>query len=227
LVRGFLFDFDGTLVSLKIDPPKMKAAMIAELASQGFDTKPLDTSMPTQAIIDYARGQVQAERVRKDFNEVRSRLYAVLDALELEWNATSSPIDGATEALERLRKSHLSLAIVTNSGRASAQPVLDRFALSMLFDCIITRDDVNAMKPDPEGILKAMGVMGLKSVETIFVGDSAIDIRAARAAGVRMAAVTTGYHSAERLRTEGADYIIGSLGELDRIVLLDRKNTLK
>jgi phosphoglycolate phosphatase len=227
LVRGFIFDFDGTLVSLKIDPPKMKAAMIAELTSQGFNTNLLDTSLPTQVIIDYARGQVEAGSVATDFGQVRSRLYAVLDALELEWNATSSPIDGATEVLERLRRSHIGLAVVTNSGRASAQPLLDKYALSGLFDCIVTRDDVNTMKPDPEGILKAMGAMGLTKVDTVFVGDSAIDIRAARAAGIRMAAVTTGYHSADRLRTEGADYIIGSLGELDRIVLLDQKNTLK
>ncbi len=227
MVRGFIFDFDGTLVSLEIDVPMMKSAMIAELASQGFDTKPLDTSLPTQGIIDYARAQIEAGGVRRDFNEVRSRLYAVLDTLELGCNAASSPIDGVVEALQRLRESHLGLAIVTNSGRASSQQLLDRYTLSGLFDCILTRDDVTVMKPDPEGILKAMGVMGLTRVDAIYVGDSAVDIRAARAAGIRIAAVTTGYHSAERLRSEGADYIIGSLRELDGIILHDGTNTLK
>jgi len=222
MVRGFVFDFDGTLVSLKIDVPAMKSAMIQELASQGFDTKVLDSSMPTQTIIDSAKAQTETGVVRKDFREVRSRLYAVLDALEVGWNVESSPIEGVTDVLRRLRDSHLGLAIVTNSGRASAHQLLNRYMLSGLFDCILTRDDVTVMKPNPEGIVKAMDLLGLTNkADAIYVGDSAVDIRAARAAGIRIAAVTTGYHTAERLRAEGADYVIGSLSELERIVLLD------
>ncbi len=75
------------------------------------------------------------------------------------------------------------------------------------------------MKPHPEGILKAVELLRLTTGDTIYVGDSAIDIRAGKAAGVKVAAVATGHYSAERLRTEGADYIIGSLAELDALLL--------
>ena len=125
----------------------------------------------------------------------------------------------AADALGRLKRSSVGLAVVTNSGRAAAQFLFDKYNLAGYFDCILTRDDVRVMKPHPEGILKAIELLGVTKGDALFVGDSTIDIKAARAAGVRVAAVTTGNYSAERLKMEGPDYVIGSLSELDALLL--------
>ncbi len=119
VVRGLVFDLDGTLVSLKLDAVRLRSAMIEELRDQGFDISTLNTSLNSQSIIDFARSEVDSGRVRKVFDVVQSRLYAVLDKLELEWNAGSSPIDGATDALGRLRRSELGLALVSTSTTCS------------------------------------------------------------------------------------------------------------
>ena len=220
MVRGLVFDLDGTLVSLKIEVVRLRSTMIEELRGQGFDTSTLNTSLYSQNIIDFARSEVDAGRIGKSFDYVQSRLYSALDRLELEWNAESVPIAGATETLGRLRRSDIGLAVVTNSGRAAAQFLFDKYKLAEYFDVILTRDDVRVMKPHPEGILKAIELLGVTNSDALFVGDSTIDIKAARAAGVKIAAVTTGHYSAEKLQSEGADYIIGSLSELDALLNL-------
>src|SRR5438445_8952144 len=156
MVRGLVFDLDGTLVSLKIEVVRLRSTMIEELRGQGFDTSTLNTSLYSQNIIDFARSEVDAGRIGKSFDYVQSRLYSALDRLELEWNAESVPIAGATETLGRLRRSDIGLAVVTNSGRAAAQFLFDKYKLAEYFDVILTRDDVRVMKPHPEGILKAI-----------------------------------------------------------------------
>ena len=60
--------------------------------------------------------------------------------------------------------------------------------------------------------------MRLPGEESIYVGDSVIDVPAAKGAGVRIASVTTGRYTAERLREEGTDYVLGSLSELFDLV---------
>ena len=56
---------------------------------------------------------------------------------------------------------------------------------------VLTRDDVDELKPDPGMLLKALDLAGAKPDEAIFVGDAIIDIRAAKAALVRCVAVPT------------------------------------
>jgi phosphoglycolate phosphatase-like HAD superfamily hydrolase len=56
--------------------------------------------------------------------------------------------------------------------------------------------------------------MELPREEVLYVGDSVIDVRAARLAGIKVASVTTGRYTRERLQEEGTDYIMGSLSGL-------------
>ena len=56
------------------------------------------------------------------------------------------------------------------------------------FDVVVTEDDVRAPKPDPEGVLAAVRALGVAPGAAVYVGDSAGDLRAGRAAGTRVAA---------------------------------------
>ncbi|TLY12238.1 MAG: HAD family hydrolase, partial [Thaumarchaeota archaeon] len=78
--------------------------------------------------------------------------------------------------------------------------------------------DVPAMKPKPDGILRALDLLNLSKDELLCVGDSVIDIQAADAAGVRVASVATGNYSCERLQAEGADLIMSSISELPALL---------
>jgi len=60
------------------------------------------------------------------------------------------------------------------------------------FDVIVGGEDVAAHKPDPEGLLKAISMVGCQKEEVLFVGDSTVDARTAKNAGVDFVAVLTG-----------------------------------
>ncbi len=216
--RCFIFDVDGTLVTLNVDGDKLRSAMAGELNKLGFDISFIQAGGYTQDIIDKAKLQIELGEVEADFEKVKATLYRVLDELELRWNEKSEPIDGITEVLTDLRRRHggAKLATLTNSGRAPSDLLLRKYDLLKLFDYTFTRDELPFMKPRPEAILHALAAMGVPKGEALYIGDSVVDVRAAKAAGVRIASVASGRYSAERLRAEGADYVVGSVsGILD------------
>ena len=215
MVRGLIFDVDGTLVSLKVDGEKLRSTTTRELVRMGFDISFMDgSSLHTQEVIDRAREQIESGSVKIKFELFRAALNEALDSVEMDWNALAEPIQGTPELLDRLRAKNVKLATLTNSGRAPSEWLLRQHDLLRHFDFTLSRDEVTALKPSPEGVLKALDLMGLPKDEVVYVGDSIIDVRAAKAAGIKVASVTTGRYSHERLRNEGSDYILDSLSEL-------------
>jgi HAD superfamily hydrolase (TIGR01509 family) len=213
LIEGLLFDVDGTLVSLKVDVEKLRSTTAAAFVSGGFDISVIDPGkLSTQDMIDVARGQFESGAVVADYASFRRNLFTALDQIEMEWNALAEPIDGTAEVLARLRESgRVKLATLTNSGRAPSEWLLRRYDLLKYFDYTFTRDDVPALKPRPDGVRTALQVIGLPPEKVLFIGDSWIDVRAANTAGVKVASVTTGRYTLERLREEGSDYVLDSL----------------
>lgn len=215
MYRGLIFDVDGTLVSLKVDRDKLHARTMSELKGMGFEVSLIENNYRyTQDVIDWARDQVAAGRVSVDFETVRRNMNMALDELELDWNAQAEPIAGTTGVLRRLKGSSVRMATLTNSGKAPSDWLLKKHGLSGYFDFNLSRDDVAAMKPRPDGMVKAISMMGFPRDELLYVGDSVIDVLAAKGAGLKVASVVTGRYTAERLRSEGTDYILGSLSEL-------------
>lgn len=220
MTLGILFDLDGTLVTFNFDVQGSRKAVLAELSKLGFDTSGLSLTSPTQMVIDAAKAQVAAGSVKADFERVKKRLYSILDDFELESGKSVTAFPGAKEVLASLRSKSAKLAVLTNSGRRASSRILERSSLSGFFDFVLTRDDVDAMKPRPEGLSQAVSLFALPKEKVVYVGDSPYDIMAAKAAGLKVISVATGNHRIERLRSEGADEVVGSLAELPRTLAL-------
>jgi HAD superfamily hydrolase (TIGR01549 family) len=218
MIRAVIFDVDGTLVTFTFDIAGTRRALIGELISRGYSTSDLTTTTLTQVILDSAKEQIESGRVNDDYQALRSRVFSMLDRFELDSAKEAKPILGTLNTLKGLRLSSIRLGALTNSGRAGATRVLKKGGLMNVFELILTRDDVPAMKPKPDGILKALDLLNLSKDELLTVGDSVIDIQAADAAGVRVASVATGNYSRERLVSEGADLIMSSISELPALL---------
>jgi HAD superfamily hydrolase (TIGR01549 family) len=215
LIRGLIFDIDGTLVSLKVDGERLRSTTSRELTRMGFDVSFMkEGHFYTQDVIDRAKLQVETGVVDIDFELVRTSLNKALDALEMDWNAQAEPIEDTKKVLGHLKASSIKLATLTNSGRAPSDWLLRKHGLLGYFDFTLSRDEVVAMKPKADGMLKAISMMGLPREELLYVGDSVIDVLAAKAAGLKIASVTSDRYPFERLSQEGSDYIIGSLSEI-------------
>ena len=172
-------------------------------------------------MLDLARSQIDQGLVKADYEHVKRRTFRALDALEVEWIRHSQLLPGAEAILSRLSgegKAPITLALLTNSGRAATTYAMEALGFKRYFQTTFTRDDVPAMKPRPEGIATALTALGLGKGEVLYVGDSPTDIIASRGAGIRIASVASARYDAEALRKLGADYALGSLSELEDLL---------
>jgi len=224
LLRGIIFDLDGTLISLHVDGAAFRREIAKELTQSGFRIDFTETNykgLYVQDMLDLARSQMDQGLVKGEYEHVRRRTFRALDALELEWIRHAQLLPGAEAILSRLRSEGevpITLALLTNSGRAATRYAMETLGFKRYFERTFTRDDLPAMKPRPEGITAALKALSLEEGEVLYVGDSPTDIIAARGAGIRIASVASGRYDVEALRKLGADYTLGSLSELEDLL---------
>jgi len=218
LTAAVIFDIDGTLVTFTFDVQRSREALLREMSARGFNTAGMGLTTPTQLIIDAAQDQVARGQVEADFEALRKKFYDILDGFELAGVSTTSVLPGVSESLAYLKSQGVRLGVLTNSGRKAATKALARAGLTKMFEFVLTRDETLSLKPRPEGLRKAVLMLGLPSGDVYYVGDSTMDIVAARAAGLKLISVATGSYSEERLRKEGAELVVSSLEELPRVI---------
>ena len=209
-----IFDVDGTLVTFSLDLRVWRRTLLDLVKRRGFDPGGLDEGSSTQAILE----AVESQAAHDKFVRLRSEVFALLDRLELEGAASATVFPDAVEVLQRLKSRGVRLCVVTNSGKAAALQSLKKADLDRFFEFVLTRDDTEKMKPRPEGILKAIEMLNVRPADAYYIGDSRYDITAAKQAGAKVVGVATGNYTAERLRSEGADVVIGALSELPEIL---------
>jgi phosphoglycolate phosphatase len=119
---------------------------------------------------------------------------------------------GVAEALDSLRDR--ALAVLTNKPGDLSRTILEGLGVAGRFARIWGGGDVPAKKPDPAGLLALAAALGARPDETVLVGDSAVDVRTARAADVASVGVTYGFDP-EGLEQERPDVRIDDLREID------------
>jgi len=120
--------------------------------------------------------------------------------------------DGVAETVRALRSAGLRTAVVTNSPAALARRILALLGLEDAFDAVAGGDEVPRGKPDPDLLVLALDRLGCPASRAVLVGDTDLDVTAARAAGVPV----VGY------RLDGADARIDRLLDLLPLLRIDR-----
>ncbi|WP_238650510.1 pyrophosphatase PpaX [Paenibacillus piscarius] len=123
-----------------------------------------------------------------------------------------------SETMEELQRRGIKLGVVTTKIRPNTLKSLEQFGLLKYMDTIVTVNDVTHPKPHPEPVLMAVANLGVDPARTLMVGDSAVDIQSAQAAGVRVAGVAWSLKGEDVLRTYEPDYIIHDMKDLYTIV---------
>jgi phosphoglycolate phosphatase len=123
--------------------------------------------------------------------------------------------DGAAETLDRLRAGGWKIAMATGKSRRGVETIIRMHGWADLFDSLHSADD-GPGKPHPAMVLEAMKALGVSPEHTIVVGDTAHDMRMAKAAGAYAQGVSWGFHTAEEVLEGGADHIAHDFATLNR-----------
>lgn len=211
-ITAVLFDLDGTLVnSIQYIRQTLKRVSI-DMNIPNNENYPLDWfSITLKEISHNFAGPREKEFFQKFLtyyhqpNENPVKLYP-----------------GTMEILRRVRERGMKTGLVTSKQRAEADRDVRQTGIGCLLDVFVTVDDVVNPKPHPEPVVKAMQMLRVKPAETVFIGDSCIDLEAGRAAGVEVIGVTWGICSAETLWKCGPSAVLREWSQL--ISYLDMEN---
>ncbi len=122
------------------------------------------------------------------------------------------------QVAQALRARGLSLAIVSTKFRYRIRSILQRDGIADPFVVIIGGEDVEEHKPDPRGLLSALGKMGRLPTEVLYVGDSVVDAETARRVAVTFVAVLSGVTPEAAFRDYEPRAILHDLRELPAVL---------
>ncbi|HUI65745.1 MAG TPA: HAD-IA family hydrolase [Bacteroidota bacterium] len=111
---------------------------------------------------------------------------------------------GIEDVLRYLKSREIPLGVFTGKGRRTIAITLEELGIASYFDMVISGNDVQRHKPDPEGIEKFVRAFRLDPAEVLMVGDAMGDITAARGAGVVSVAVLWDSYDRARIARAGA-----------------------
>jgi len=207
-----VFDLDGTLIDTA---PDLVDTLNVLFAREGLPPVPYDIARNligggVRAMIQ--RG-LEAEGRSFDTTELE-QMFREFVAYYAEHIADRSrPFPGVADALDELATAGFRFAICTNKLEWLSLRLLDALKLTHRFAAICGLDTFGMQKPDPEVLHRTIAAAGGNPQRAIMIGDSATDIRAARAARVPVIAVDFGY-SEEPVATYTPDRVISHFAQL-------------
>jgi HAD superfamily hydrolase (TIGR01549 family) len=203
-MRAVIFDVDGTLVD-----SLTAFRIVAEQAAAPYGLTIAD-SFVKQAL--NTTGSFWDLTVPAEFANRAATLAALSAETSRLWpdvvrqHARVFPDVGSV--LEGLRSRGVKLGIVTGSRGGSLEPLREA-GLIALFEAVVTAEDVRRTKPDPEGLIRCAAVLQVSAAETAYVGDTPLDIQAARSAGMSAIALLGGAGDSALLSACRPDWIVG------------------
>ena len=127
------------------------------------------------------------------------------------------PVTGAADFLKSLSSFGVKIGLATSSRQEKTMLLLTRLNLLQYFDAIVTGEQVNKSKPEPDIFLKAAGELQVSPDLCLVFEDGPIGVAAAKSAGMKCIAITT-THTAVQLHH--ADWIIDEYGKTNLVELL-------
>lgn len=206
MIRGIIFDFDGTLID---SYEAISESLNAVRAS--FSLPPL-AAQEVRGMVGHGLEHLIDKVVGPDRVEEGVRLFRQSYAAICERKTQILP--QVKETLEQLDRRGYVMAIASNKPSYFVRDILKALEIDHLFAEVLGPNDVETPKPDPEMLDIILMRLGLSPDETAYVGDMLLDIDAGRRAGVEVYAIPTGSASRETLLEGRPDRLLHRFSDL-------------
>ncbi|AOH57080.1 pyrophosphatase [Peribacillus muralis] len=211
-INTLLFDLDGTLINTN------------ELIIASF----------TETLNHFCPGQFKREDIIPFIGPTLTDTFSSIDPKRVKemitfyraynWknhDALVTQFDGVYETVQTLKQAGYKLAVVTTKKRDVVEKGLRLSNLEPFFEVVVTLDEVENAKPDPEPLVKALTQLGSKPYEAIMIGDSYHDILGGKNAGTKTAGVAWSIRGREFLEGYHPDYMLEKMADLLNIVEIE------
>jgi len=209
-----IFDLDGTLVDSARDLAESTNELLTSLGASA-----LPVEVVLRMVGEGAKKLVERALAASGLNpaepDALARFREIYDRRLL---IHTRPYDGIPSAVAAAAR-RAALAVLTNKPEAPARRLLDEFALAPYFTWVIGGDSEFPRKPDPASVRHLMREADASPEDTLFVGDSMIDVLTARGAGVPVCLARYGFgHLRGEPGLDEADWTIDDPRELPAIL---------
>ena len=229
-IKAIIFDFDGVLSSFVVRlgwplmqsvymvKPDITEKQVTESSLEVFsmlttlDKKPKNTSL---AKFSFQMGKKMG---MTNFQALKFIITTVIMYAKSRMNIV--PTIGVRSVLRELLTQDYKVILLTNTSRKVIKKATEKIPEINDFDLILTRDDIDKIKPNASGFFKALKIMNLKASEVLAVGDQASDIIASKRAGIKTVAVVEKQmaHSRPHLQEHNPDFFLRDMRDLPSLL---------
>jgi len=198
-INTIVFDFDGTIIDTN------------QLIEEGLNY--FSIKYRGQALTKNELSKLTGKTLEDQMAFIRADKAELIAEQFRIWyihnhNAKTRVFPGVKELLDHLKLLGYRMAIVSNNSRETIEHGLRHLRLEEMFEMIITRDDVIAVKPSPEGLNRIKDYFGIDSDQCMYIGDTESDMIAAKAANIFSVMVGWTHLTQEQVRAIQPDWVL-------------------
>lgn len=221
-LKAVVFDLDATLVNLGNFVNWREAHDMALKVYLSTDC-PEETVMSCSGkglfnMLNLVRDEISLTMTDREVQSIQAKAYKAVESFEMNGVERCFLMPGCTETLEWLRERGVKMAVATSNSQEVAEHILESRGIRRYFSTVVGRRPELRMKPYPDQIYRCLEKIGVSPGNGIVVGDSARDVRAAKAANMFVIAIPAYFTKREVLEEAGADVILESMEELPEIL---------
>ena len=211
--NSVVFDLDGTLLDTLGDLrdsvnyaleknrlPKRTTEEIRSFVGNGIRLL-IERSVPENTPLEIT------DKCFSDFKEYYKNHSAIL----------TKPYDGIIDIMEELKAKGVKIAVVSNKADFAVKTLMEDY-FSNLYDCAYGERMGVPRKPEPDGVFEAIKKMGADVENTVYIGDSEVDVETSKNAKLPCIAVTWGFRDKKVLESLNPEYIVDSPSDVLRII---------
>lgn len=210
--KAVIFDLDGTLTDTLKSIWKSANLALADVGMPPFEidryryfvgdgaTELVKRALIADGDTELVHFDEMAESYRKHF--------------EKYVNYEVKPYDGIEDLLSALKEKGILLAVNSNKPQDRTVSVIEANFGRGIFDILVGQSDERARKPAPDGVFHIMEKLGVAKDEVIYLGDTCVDMKTGKSAGVYTVGALWGFRDRQELQENHADAVIGHPMEL-------------
>ena len=215
-VKLIIFDLDGTLLDTLAD---LAHSTNYALEKNGFPPHPVaayNDFVGNGINKLFERALPEGWKTKGNIANIRNTFLEYYEYHKMEY---TRPYDGIPQLLDTLQERGVKMAVASNKYHPATENLVSQFFPAIAFSSVLGQREGIPVKPNPAVVYEILRTACVPAIETLYVGDSGVDMKTAFNSGVASAGVTWGFRSREELEAAGADYIVDAVADILHLII--------